>query len=356
MIEIIRRNKNYYARIRRQTTGKKYERTVSLKTKNREKAKNLIKQYIEYCDRYGYDLFSRLQEITELHKESNLMIFEAINRFLESKKPVLSEAGYHAYAHILNRFNLFAEQKRLDQLIDTDIERYVRRSGISPATMRKDSRHLKAFWNYCKKKKWVKRDYPEIEFPRQQITTMRKITSERELASIFKVFDAYHKALQKAPYYHESMAQPWFKPLCILLYETGLRRKEALQLKACDIHEEKYIHVYETKSGRERLIPISYKLHNVLIPHIKGIKPNERIFNLTKDHVTREYKRFAEMAGLRNKTLHGFRHGRVTKWLESGFNTMEVKEMAGHSTVLTTEGYTHLSASSLLDKMRKMEK
>jgi len=355
MIEIIRRNKNYYARIRRQAEGKKYEKSVSLKTKNKERAKNLIKQFIEYCESNDYDLLARFHEITDHERDTNLMIYEAINRFLDSKKAVLSEAGYHSYNHILNRFSSYVEGKRLDRVTDLEIESYVRRPGISPATMRKDSRHLKAFWNYCIKMKWIKRIYPEIKFPRQQITTMRKITSEKELISIFRAFDAYHKALQEAPYYHDSMSQSWFKPFCILVYETGLRRKEALQLQACDVHDEQFIHVYHTKSGRERIIPISKKLQDVFIPYIKGMKPNERIFKLTKEHVTKEFKRFAEMAGLRNKTLHGFRHGRVTKWLDAGFNTMEVKELAGHSTVITTQGYSHLAANSLLEKLRKLE-
>jgi integrase len=149
------------------------------------------------------------------------------------------------------------------------------------------------------------------------------------------------------------MEQPWFKPFCILLYETGLRRKESLQLKVKDIIAGKFIHIYETKSGRERIIPISKNLSAVLLPYVKGMKALDRVFPFSSDHVSRVFRKYADMAGMPDKTLHGFRHGRVTKWQEEGFNTEEVRMMAGHSSIITTQGYSHLSAEGLYRKMNE---
>ena len=356
-IEIIKRGQIYYARIRQQSDGVRSETTKSLKTKNRTKAGNLVKRFIDFCESNNVDVAENLNQIHSYAHGPELMLRSAIDQFLTEKSRVLADESHKLYRHILYRFMETCGNVPLSRINTDMIRSYVtRRDGISPATMRKDARHIKAFWNYCMEQGFTNRPFPKIEFPRQQIKQKAKMCSRKELDMIFVAFDRYHKeeSARKGSRYRDSRKQEWFKPLMIFFFETGLRRKEALQLKKSDIKEGKHIHVYESKSGAERLVPISDWLAGILIPYIKMMKPNELVFPFSSDHVTREFRKYADLAGFPDKTIHGFRHGRVTGWIEQGFSTMEVKEMAGHSTIVTTQGYSHLAAERLYDKLKRL--
>jgi integrase len=129
------------------------------------------------------------------------------------------------------------------------------------------------------------------------------------------------------------------------------------------------IHLPPTKGRKERSVPVP----PACITHLRrylalrgAIKPDNYIFvysggrrkgyPVRGEQVYKQFKHYLKKASLpKTRTLHGMRHERVTTWLDDGYNSAEAQFMAGHSSIKTTEGYTHLKGRNLLRKMQEME-
>ena len=81
----------------------------------------------------------------------------------------------------------------------------------------------------------------------------------------------------------------------------------------------------------------------------------ERVFPLSGSHVSRMFKMYLLRAGLPGHfTLHSLRHTFVTLGLESTGDLSAFKNLAGHSSINTTQIYTHLSMEHLRGVVSKL--
>lgn len=153
---------------------------------------------------------------------------------------------------------------------------------------------------------------------------------------------------------------------CILeiLYGCGLRVTELINLKISNINfKEKYIKV-EGKGDKIRLVPladytaeiikkymnsvrvfgkINKKSEDILILNSRGASMSRvMVFIIIKDLVLK--------AGINKKiSPHTFRHSFATHLLQNGADLRFIQEMLGHSSITTTEIYTHLETEELRD-------
>lgn len=153
---------------------------------------------------------------------------------------------------------------------------------------------------------------------------------------------------------------------CILeiLYGCGLRVTELINLKISNINfKEKYIKV-EGKGDKIRLVPladytaeiikkymnsvrvfgkINKKYEDILILNSRGASMSRvMVFIIIKDLVLK--------AGINKKiSPHTFRHSFATHLLQNGADLRFIQEMLGHSSITTTEIYTHLETEELRD-------
>lgn len=88
--------------------------------------------------------------------------------------------------------------------------------------------------------------------------------------------------------------------------------------------------------------------------------PDDRIFSVTKSALTRQFHKYAQMAGLRRITIHGLRHSHVSLLISKKYDIFEVSKRIGHKSVKTTQDtYGHLfdavqkSIASDLDDLRR---
>jgi integrase/recombinase XerD len=146
-----------------------------------------------------------------------------------------------------------------------------------------------------------------------------------------------------------------------VLFSCGLRVSELTHLKLSDLFlEEKFIRVMG-KGNKERLVPISDRAIEELEYWFDDrrqmtIKPGEEDYvflNRRGHHLTRTMilimiKRQAEAAGIK-KTIspHTLRHSFATALLRGGADLRVIQDLLGHSSIGTTEIYTHLDDSSL---------
>ena len=149
------------------------------------------------------------------------------------------------------------------------------------------------------------------------------------------------------------------KAMLELLYCSGLRASEIINLTLSNIDLLNMVVNVYGKGKKERIVPISRIAKNYLDIYIniyrpmlfvKGKKPNDILFlNNHGSSMTRQglYKIIAKIAEFKNIkkeiTPHVLRHSFATHMIECGADIRSVQELLGHENVTTTEIYTHLA-------------
>ncbi len=144
-----------------------------------------------------------------------------------------------------------------------------------------------------------------------------------------------------------------------LLYQTGIRRAELINLKESDVDSIQYSIKVLGKRNKERLVPISkYLLQEIEI--YKQAKAKEGLSQYTNLFVTKKgkplydtlvyskVKYYLSLISVKNKkSPHMLRHSFATHMLDSGADLNAVKDLLGHSSLSSTQVYTHGSIENL---------
>lgn len=143
------------------------------------------------------------------------------------------------------------------------------------------------------------------------------------------------------------------KAIIMLAFSVGLRVSEVINLKIEDVDSKRMIiNVRQAKGSRDRVVPLSQNVLNMLREYFKEYKPIKYLFNgqfelkysatscnqIVKQHLGENYH------------FHLLRHSSFTSMLESGVDLRIIQKIAGHRNVKTTEIYTHVS-NQLLSKV-----
>ncbi len=148
-----------------------------------------------------------------------------------------------------------------------------------------------------------------------------------------------------------------YQVLMTTIYSAGLRLSEALHLRGHDIDSARMvIRIREGKGKKDRYVPLSPILLELLRDHWRREHLRDLLFPAEKDPtrpiapstVQRYLQRIAERCGVRKKvTAKTLRHSYATHLIEQGTSTRVVQVLLGHSSVHTTETYTHVSPQTL---------
>jgi integrase/recombinase XerD len=145
-----------------------------------------------------------------------------------------------------------------------------------------------------------------------------------------------------------------------LLYVTGLRREELTSLKLTDIDLNRGLATTIGKGNKERVVPIGevttsevrryMSVRESFAQSCGSNSPylflNHQGQGLSVRSVDRLVKQFGKQHGL-SFTPHTLRHSFATHLLENGADLMLIKEILGHSSLSTTQKYTHVTAESM---------
>jgi integrase/recombinase XerD len=144
------------------------------------------------------------------------------------------------------------------------------------------------------------------------------------------------------------------KTILTLTYSVGLRVSEIVNLKVLDIDSKRMlIHIKNAKGKKDRIVPLSQKVLELLRIYYKEHRPIEYLFNgqnslkYSIGSCQRIYKKYIDS----NSSIHTLRHSSFTALLESGTDLRIIQKIAGHSSSKTTEIYTHVS-NQLLSKVK----
>ncbi len=135
--------------------------------------------------------------------------------------------------------------------------------------------------------------------------------------------------------------------LILFLYATGTRISEALALARDDIDGE-WLHVRHAKGEKERMIPIAKVARDAIESYLDEVKyENDYIWqNYKGERLSRvsAYKITQKYLGV---SPHVLRHSYATSLITGGADLRVVQELLGHSSLLTTQIYTHIQKQDL---------
>ena len=143
------------------------------------------------------------------------------------------------------------------------------------------------------------------------------------------------------------------KTILTLTYSVGLRVSEVVNLKIEDIDSKRMlIYIRSAKGRKDRIVPLSQNVLDLLKEYFKEYKPKEFLFNgqnspqYSIGSCQKFYKKYID----NNTSIHTLRHSSATNLLEKGTDLRIIQKILGHSSSKTTEIYTHVS-TSLLNKV-----
>ena len=153
-----------------------------------------------------------------------------------------------------------------------------------------------------------------------------------------------------------------------LLYATGLRVGELVSLNVGDVNtEESYIRCLG-KGSKERIVHLYPKALQELMKYMQQARlgllgsrkqepalfVNHRGERLTRQWIWSILKNYAQAAGIQSSiTPHTLRHSFATHLLQNGASLRHVQELLGHSSISTTQVYTHLTSPYVREEYEK---
>ena len=269
----------------------------------------------------------------------------------------LSVHTQKAYLQDIKLFlnHLYAEQKEHppqspEEVLPEHIESFlsfVAHSGLSAKTQARALSGLNAFYRFLLMEKRITTN------PCTRVHTPKTGKSLPVVLSVEEVESLLQSVDLSKPEGHRN------KAILEVLYGCGLRVSELTALKYSQIFSKQGFLRITGKGNKQRLVPIgSYALKALdQYAHWRNtlaIRPAHEDFvflnrygrPITRNMVFLIVKELAQKAGIKKSVSpHTFRHSFATHLIENGADLRVVQEMLGHSSILTTEIYTHVDTS-----------
>jgi integrase/recombinase XerC len=227
------------------------------------------------------------------------------------------------------------------------------RRGTSRATVQRRLFALKAYFRWR-----------ELSIGQPSpLYAMRSPKAEKRLPQVLNERDT--TALVEADTTTNWRARLRDRAILEVLYSAGLRVSELTNLDWRDIDEELgLVMVRSGKGNKDRLVPIGQPALDALsqwrsampgtASEDRPVITNLRGARLSSRAVQRIVARRLIMAGINTPiTPHGLRHSFATHMLNAGADLRSIQEMLGHSSLATTQRYTHVSVRHLKEVYRR---
>lgn len=305
-----------------------------------------------------------------LHSEAYRYIIASFKEWLQTLG--YSEQTVYQLPNYIQEFLFYAESKGYAGLyqINNDLikEHYYklkertnkrRTGGLSNSYLNKHLQALQKFGDYLRQNGRLMLPKLDIqtEEDNQEITD---ILTQAEIKQIFEVTNLPYeqKKNDKGIVYYEAM-QLRDKAMLTAFYSCGMRRNEVVHLDISDIvFERSILHVRKGKNYKERVVPITKQSLQYLENYLYDARPyfcNDKNEAFLVTHSgkrlggTMMLRRLQQLIQLTNNStlqskdihLHTLRHSIATHLLQNGMKLERIKDFLGHSSLESTQIYTH---------------
>lgn len=250
------------------------------------------------------------------------------------------------YLRDLNQFFEFAKSSNINRELVSAYLKKLTDHGYSPSSIMRKLATLKAFFHYLLAEGKTEVD-PTVDLKLPRIgKRLPKALTQRETEQLLRT---PQKAIRDIA-------------ILELLYATGLRASELINLTLSDINFEASFVKCFGKGGKERIVPLGVVAKNALKKYLEAERPKQTkrgkdtqiIFldrngtKMSRQALWDLVKKYVKKSGVKGKTsIHTLRHSFATHLLEHGADLRTVQEMLGHSNIATTQIYTAVSRERL---------
>jgi len=241
-----------------------------------------------------------------------------------------------------------------------DYREYRLSQGLTHGGINQEIVDLSAMYHLALKRKKILSEAMPGQFVKVKVNNPRRV-----------ITDAEYKALL-------DRATPDFVDLLICGWETAMREDEICDLKREQVHLDElhisgqkldyiYLGVFDTKTGAERVVPVSPTLKEIFKRRMNGLDAEDYVFTrasgerFTLQSVEGRMERACKRAGIIygdkqfNKngerigiTFHCLRHTRISKWVEADFNLEKIRRATGHKSLDAFQRYVHLDKPGIM--------
>lgn len=269
--------------------------------------------------------------------------------FLKAEKNV-SIHTVMAYSKDLEEFLLFTDKKAGD-IDNLDIRSFLAslyHKKLKKSSISRKLATIRSFFNYLQKEGIVKKNPARlVASPKVQRTLPRFLTVDEAFALMdAPKGDIFQTARDKA--------------ILELLYSSGMRVSELTALDINDFDIKESLVRVKGKGKKERILPIGSKsieaIKNYLPERILLKKKSQALFlnnrggRLTQRSIRRIVDKYGRMIAIKgNISPHALRHTFATHLLHGGADLRSIQELLGHSSLSTTQKYTHVDIAHLIE-------
>ncbi len=274
---------------------------------------------------------------------------EQFVNFLRAERDV-SPHTLRAYTKDLKEFLSFMDKKP-DEIDNLDIRSFLaslHHKKLKKSSIARKLATIRSFFKYLHREGYVKKN------PAKLVSTPRIPKNLPRFLSIDEVF-----SLMDTPK-GDTFKITRDKAILELLYSSGLRVSELTSLDMSDLDLKESLIRVKGKGKKERIIPIGSKamdaIKNYLPERISLKKKSQALFlnnrggRLTQRSIRRiliEYSRMVNLKGYLSP--HVLRHTFATHLLHGGADLRSIQELLGHSSLSTTQKYTHVDITHLAE-------
>ena len=252
-----------------------------------------------------------------------------------------------AYMNDLNKYEEFLKIDILES--DTeDLEKYLKYiKNLESTTVAHKITSIKSYFNYNIKRGIVSVN-PADKVSRPKLTKhLPEYLTEEEVGKLLDVE-------VKSPYDYRN------KTILELLYSSGIRISELVNIKTPNYDSEECLIRIMGKGSKERIVPLGDYAINIMNDYMNNYRPlinkkhtdyvfvNNRGDKISRQFIFKVIKKEALKKGIKKDiSPHTLRHTFATHLLKNGADLRIIQELLGHENISTTQIYTHVTNNKL---------
>ena len=270
----------------------------------------------------------------------------------------LSRNTLECYTRDLRKLGDFAARqgKSLETLTRRDLMLWLKtqaEAGLSPRSRMRGVSSVKGFYKFLLLDGLITEDPSAELVTTERVQSLPHFLSEDEIAALVGAPDVETKLGVRD------------RALLELLYATGVRVSELVNLQVADLKLEQALLICKGKGSKQRIVPLGRSAVSALRDYLalrrsfdpvgtsKTLFINQRGRALTRQHVWKLLKKYAGLAHLGRANPHSLRHSFATHLIARGADSRSVQTLLGHSDLSTTQIYTHISSPHLRQALER---
>lgn len=282
-----------------------------------------------------------------------ISIEDAIEEFL---RYLLIDKGYsnntiESYKMDLDKFKEFNKGKNISDISNNDLKKYVKwlkENKLNEKSISRNISCLRSFYKFLVIEKYTKNNTADSVYLPKIKKMLPTTLTEEEVINLLDI-----DLIDCFSYRNKAMLE--------VMYATGMRVSELVNLKLNDIDLSQDIIRVFGKGSKDRVVPIGDYAKKYITIYLKNYRSsmlkkynNDYVFlnnhgsKMTRQGFFKIIKKLASEKGIKKElSPHTIRHSFASHLLKYGADLRTIQELLGHSDISTTQIYTHLTNEEL---------